>query len=106
MCGLIEFYLIQIGTILMTAALYKSIQRVIKYTPDGRRLSPMRPRSLLTLFVILDTVFVLLQIGGQWLVIGAKTTDYTGDDPLFALGVSDRPRSPSLMSFFAFFDPC
>ncbi|ORX37430.1 hypothetical protein BD324DRAFT_579732 [Kockovaella imperatae] len=88
MSALIGFYLIQIGTILMTAALYKSIQRVIKYTPDGRRLSPMRPRSLLTLFVILDVVFEIMQVGGQWLVIGAKSADYTGDDPMFALGTS------------------
>lgn len=45
---LIGIYLIQIATVLITAALYKSIQRIIKYTPDGRQLSPMRPRSLLT----------------------------------------------------------
>jgi hypothetical protein len=37
--------------------MYKSIQRGIKYMPESRRLSPMRPRSLITLFVILDVVW-------------------------------------------------
>jgi hypothetical protein len=45
------------GTILITAAMYKSIQRGIKYMPESRRLSPIRPRSLITLFVILDVVW-------------------------------------------------
>ena len=48
MSFLIGIGLIQIGTVLITAAMYKSIQRILKYFPDGRRLSPMRPRSLLT----------------------------------------------------------
>ena len=74
----------------MTAAVYKSIQRVIKYTPDGRRLSPMRPRSLLTLFVILDAVWVVMQIAGQYFVAAAKSAGYVNATPTFALGVSHR----------------
>ncbi|EIW72542.1 hypothetical protein M231_03477 [Tremella mesenterica] len=86
---LIGVTLVQIGTILMTAALYKSVQRGLKYTPDGRRLSPMRPRSLITLFVILDVVWVLMQVGGQYLAAAAAGSDVTGDDPMFALGTSE-----------------
>jgi hypothetical protein len=55
MAFLIGIYLIQVATVLITAALYKSIQRVIKYTPEGRRLSPMRPRSLLTCAFLLPS---------------------------------------------------
>ncbi|GFZ45544.1 hypothetical protein JCM24511_03270 [Saitozyma sp. JCM 24511] len=76
------------GTILITAAMYKSIQRGIKYMPESRRLSPMRPRSLITLFVILDVVWVLLQIGGQYEVAAAQSAKVTGDDPTLALGTS------------------
>ena len=47
MSHLIGIYLVQVATILITAALYKSIQRGIKYTPGGSQLSPMRPRSIL-----------------------------------------------------------
>lgn len=35
------------ATILITSALYKAIQRGIKYTPNGSQLSPMRARSIL-----------------------------------------------------------
>ena len=55
---LIGIYLIQIATVLITAALYKSIQRVIKYfpVPEGQQLSPMRPRSLITRMSLVRSV--------------------------------------------------
>ncbi|TYJ56513.1 hypothetical protein B9479_002760 [Cryptococcus floricola] len=54
MSFLLGIFLIQIATVLLTAAMYKSVQRLTKYTPEGRHMSPMRPRSMLVLFVILD----------------------------------------------------
>ncbi|ODO05846.1 hypothetical protein I350_04907 [Cryptococcus amylolentus CBS 6273] len=62
MSFLIGIFLIQIALILLTAAMYKSIQRLTKYTPEGRHMSPMRPRSMLVLFVILDVVWALMQM--------------------------------------------
>ncbi|WVQ82540.1 hypothetical protein IAT38_004669 [Cryptococcus sp. DSM 104549] len=88
MSFLIGIYLVQIATVLITAAMYKSVQRVIKYTPEGRRLSPMRPRSMLTLFVILDVVWVVMQIAGQYFWAAAQGAEYTGDSPMFASGTS------------------
>lgn len=45
--------------------------------------------ALLTpVFVILDTVSALLQIGGQYYVAAAKSAEITGATPFFTLGVS------------------
>ncbi|ORY34257.1 hypothetical protein BCR39DRAFT_586065 [Naematelia encephala] len=85
---LLGIALVQIATILVSASLYKAIQRGIKYTPNGRALSPMRPRSLITLFVILDVVWVLMQIAGQYFYAGAEGAKITGDTPTFATGTS------------------
>jgi len=88
MAFLLGISLIQIGTVLMTAAMYKALQRGCKYTPDGRRLSPMRPRSLLALFTVLDVVWVLMQIAGQYLYASAEADTFTNTSPMFAVGTS------------------
>ncbi|WVQ77099.1 hypothetical protein IAR50_006782 [Cryptococcus sp. DSM 104548] len=88
MSFLIGIFLIQIALILLTAAVYKSVQRVTKYTPEGRHMSPMRPRSMLVLFVILDVVWALLQIAGQYFYAAAEGADITGDTAMFSLGMS------------------
>ncbi|OWZ66479.1 hypothetical protein AYX15_02247 [Cryptococcus neoformans] len=88
MSFLIGIFLIQIATVLITASIYKSVQRVIKYTPEGRHMSPMRPRSMLTLFIILDVVWNLMQIAGQYFCASAQGADYTGDSSMFSLGLS------------------
>ncbi|KAK4685614.1 hypothetical protein P7C73_g4531, partial [Tremellales sp. Uapishka_1] len=85
---LIGIFLIQIGTIFVTAPLYKAVQRAIKYTPGGRVLSPMRPRSMLTCFLILDVVMVILQIAGQYFYGAAESASVTAATPMFALGTS------------------
>nr|ODN87469.1 hypothetical protein L203_03246 [Cryptococcus depauperatus CBS 7841] len=85
---LIGIFLIQAATILLTAGIYKSIQRLTKHCPEGRHMSPMRPRSLLVVFLILDVVWVLMQIAGQYFYAGAQGADITGDKPMFAIGMS------------------
>nr|ODN96738.1 hypothetical protein L204_03447 [Cryptococcus depauperatus CBS 7855] len=85
---LIGIFLLQAATILLTAGIYKSIQRLTKHCPEGRHMSPMRPRSLLVVFLILDVVWVLMQIAGQYFYAGAQGADITGDKPMFAIGMS------------------
>ncbi|ODN92015.1 hypothetical protein L198_05687 [Cryptococcus wingfieldii CBS 7118] len=65
MSFLLGIFLIQIATVLLTAAMYKSVQRLTKYTPEGRHMSPMRPRSMLVLFVILDVMSTLVFLAGN-----------------------------------------
>ncbi|KAL7420657.1 hypothetical protein Q5752_004608 [Cryptotrichosporon argae] len=89
MAFLIGVVLVQIATILVTAPLYKAIQRGIKYTPGGRVLSPMRPRSLLTLFVILDVVWVLVQCAGEYYIATSQTDYLTDTTPTFSLSTAD-----------------
>lgn len=87
---LVAMSLIQFATVLITAALYKAVQRNAKYfpTPAGTQLCPMRPRSMLSLFLILDVIFVVFQVAGQYFVSGAEAAEKTGDDPMFSLGTS------------------
>jgi len=87
---LVGLSLIQLATVLLTAGLYKSVQRNAKYfpVPVGMQLSPMRPRSMLSLFIILDVIFVLFQIGGQYLASSAQAAEFTGTEPMFSVGTS------------------
>lgn len=53
----------------------------------------------MTAFLILDVIFVVFQVMGQYLASGAQSADVTGDEPMFALGVgpfSFRSRSTPL----------
>lgn len=52
------------------------------------RLEVIARPPLTPVFVILDVVWVLLQIAGQYFVAGAESAKITGDDPMFATGVS------------------
>ncbi|ODN77868.1 hypothetical protein L202_04982 [Cryptococcus amylolentus CBS 6039] len=88
MSFLIGIFLIQIALILLTAAMYKSIQRLTKYTPEGRHMSPIRPRSMLVLFVILDVVWALMQVAGQYYYAAAEGAEITGAEAMFTLGMS------------------
>ncbi|WVQ62002.1 uncharacterized protein L199_000135 [Kwoniella botswanensis] len=88
MSFLLGISLIQVATILITAALYKSIQRGLKYMPNGDSLTPMRIRSMLTVFIILDVVWVLMQIAGQYFWASAQAAEIVDDTPMFALGTS------------------
>ena len=47
-----------------------------------------RPSPLITVFVILDVVWVLMQIGGQYLAASAQAASYTNTAPFFAVGTS------------------
>lgn len=85
---MVAIYLYQVATVLLTAGLYKSVQRNAKYFPEGHRLLPMRPRSMLAVFLILDVIFVLFQIAGQYLAASAQAADLTGAEPMFSVGVS------------------
>ena len=63
----------------------------------------MRPRSMIAgeyvvrreltpVFLILDTVFVLFQIAGQYLAASAEAADLTDAEPMFSVGVRPSPR--------------
>ncbi|WVW82482.1 hypothetical protein I302_104493 [Kwoniella bestiolae CBS 10118] len=88
MAFLLGISLIQIATILVSAAIYKSIQRGLKYMPNGDSLTPMRIRSMLTVFIILDVVWVLMQIAGQYFWASAQAAEILEATPMFALGTS------------------
>ncbi|WRT64315.1 uncharacterized protein IL334_001247 [Kwoniella shivajii] len=88
MAFLLGIVVVQIATILITAGLYKAIQRGLKYMPDGQRLSPMRIRSMLTVCIILDVVWVFMQIAGQYYWCAAQASEIVGIIPTFALGTS------------------
>ncbi|WWC66214.1 uncharacterized protein I206_100115 [Kwoniella pini CBS 10737] len=88
MSFLLGIFLIQIATILISASIYKSIQRGLKYMPNGDKLSPMRVRSMLTVFIILDVVWVLMQIAGQYFWASAQAAEIVNATPMFAIGTS------------------
>ncbi|WVF70304.1 hypothetical protein IAT40_005093 [Kwoniella sp. CBS 6097] len=88
MSFLLSISLVQIATILISAGLYKAIQRGLKYMSDGESLSPMRIRSMLTVFIILDVVWVLMQIAGQYFWAAAQAAEIVDAEPMFALGTS------------------
>ncbi|WWC58761.1 uncharacterized protein I303_101305 [Kwoniella dejecticola CBS 10117] len=88
MSFLLGISLIQVATILISASIYKSIQRGLKYMPNGDKLSPMRIRSMLTVFIILDVVWVMMQIAGQYFWASAQAAEIVDDTPMFALGTS------------------
>ncbi|WWD09594.1 hypothetical protein V865_007722 [Kwoniella europaea PYCC6329] len=67
MSFLLGISLIQVATILITAGLYK---------------------SMLTVFIILDVVWVLMQIAGQYFWASAQAAEIVDDTPMFALGTS------------------
>ena len=54
----------------------------------------------MTAFLILDVIFVVFQVMGQYLASGAQSADVTGDEPMFALGVSLSLLSPLHRSRF------
>ncbi|WVO24497.1 uncharacterized protein IAS62_005865 [Cryptococcus decagattii] len=88
MSFLLGIFLIPISTVLITASMYKSIQRVIKYTPEGRHMSPMRPRSMNDF--VYHPRYCLEPHANCWSILLRRCPgdDYIGGSAMFTDGLS------------------
>ncbi|GAA99095.1 uncharacterized protein L969DRAFT_94277 [Mixia osmundae IAM 14324] len=83
---IVSYCLITVSPVFLSASVYLALSRVLQYVPGAAELSPLKPRSIVTIFVGLDIATTALQSAGASLIGVAESSSQSqqGSAPLTA----------------------